>query len=151
MLHISDCLLAAGNIAVLQTALFFFCCCFFVWFFFFVVFFFFFGFLAPVEGSKGQISFNFNYKVNLKEIFTRRMKYTNIYQTGFFILSHGSCPRGWTWGCLRVHNLIPSGGLSVMLSLPKPLSQIKPNLVFELLTCMVRATANSFWPHPLGP
>ena len=37
-----------------------------------------------------------------------------------------------------------------MLS-PKPLDEIQPNLVCELLTCMGRATANCYWLHPLGP
>ena len=35
-----------------------------------------------------------------------------------------------------------------MLSPPKPLDQIQPNLVCELLTCMGRATAKLFDPLP---
>ena len=43
---------------------------------------------GPVEGSKGQISFNFNYKVNLKDFYTKLLfVLTNerykTYQTGF--------------------------------------------------------------------
>ena len=37
-----------------------------------------------------------------------------------------------------------------MLSPPKPLDQIQPNLVCELLTCMGRATAKKNWARPLG-
>ena len=36
-----------------------------------------------------------------------------------------------------------------MLSPPKPLYQIQPNLVFELLTCMGRATVKKFGTAPL--
>ena len=65
-------------------------------------------FLAPPPGeeSKGQISFNFNYKVNFKDSLYKtlcvysQMKYTK-HIRGDFILSPGSCPRGGTWGCLR--------------------------------------------------
>ena len=38
-----------------------------------------------------------------------------------------------------------------MLSPPKPLDEIQPNLVCELLTGMGRATAKLFWPAPWGP
>ena len=38
-----------------------------------------------------------------------------------------------------------------MISPPKLLDEIQPNLVCELLTWMGRATANSFWPRPLRP
>ena len=62
---------------------------------------------GPGEGSKGQISFNFNYKVNFKDFYSNFVcVLTNerykTYQTVFFILSPGSCPRGGTlghWGC----------------------------------------------------
>ena len=59
------------------------------------------------EGSKGQISFNFNYKVNFEDFFYQtlcvfsHMKDTKI-SDGIFNLSPGSCPRGGTlgrWGC----------------------------------------------------
>ena len=53
-------------------------------------------------------------------------------------------------GVLRGQNQIPSCCLSVMLYPPKPLDEIKPNLMCELLTCMGRATY-FFWPRPLGP
>ena len=61
--------------------------------------------LGPAEGSKGQISFNFNYKVNFKDFYSKlsvcshKLRYKT-YQMGFFILSPGSCPRGGTWGYL---------------------------------------------------
>ena len=62
---------------------------------------------GPCEGSKGQISFNFNYKVNFKDFYTKlcvcshKWKIQNI-SDEIFILSPGSCPRGGTlgrWGC----------------------------------------------------
>ena len=56
---------------------------------------------VPGEGSKGQISFNFNYKVNFKDFYTKlcvcshKSKIQNI-SDRIFILSPGSCPRGRT-------------------------------------------------------
>ena len=44
----------------------------------------------------------------------------------------------------------PSVRLSVMLSPPKRLDEIQPNLVCELLTWMGRATAIFFWALPPG-
>ena len=67
-----------------------------------------------------------------------------------FILLPGSCPRGGTWGCLGFKNQILSRRLSVMISPPKPLDQIQPNEVFELLTCMGRATAKVNLALPTG-
>ena len=60
---------------------------------------------GPWEGSKGQISFNFNYKVNFKDFYTKLCVCTHKWKIqnrsdGIFILSPGSCPRGGTWGCL---------------------------------------------------
>ena len=65
-------------------------------------------FLAPQEGSKGQISFNFNNRVNFKDflyqtlcVFSQMKEIQNI-SDGIIILSPGSCPRGGTlghWGC----------------------------------------------------
>ena len=60
---------------------------------------------SPGEGSKGQISFNFNYKVNFKDFYTilcvctHKWKIQNI-SDGIFILSPGSCPRGGDFGVL---------------------------------------------------
>ena len=45
----------------------------------------------------------------------------------------------------------PSVRPSVTLSRPKPLDEIQPNLVCELLTWMGCATAQFFWPRNLGP
>ena len=62
---------------------------------------------GPGERSKVQISFNFNYKVNFKDFYSKRcvcshkLKIQNI-SDRFFILSPGSCPRGGTWGYLGV-------------------------------------------------
>ena len=62
--------------------------------------------LGPGEGSKCQISFNFNYKVNFKDLYTKlcvcshKWKIQNI-SDGIFILLPGSCPRGGTLGCWR--------------------------------------------------
>ena len=62
---------------------------------------------GPGEGSKGQISFKFNYKVNFKDFYTKhcvsshKRKIHNI-SDGIFILTTGSCHRGGTlgrWGC----------------------------------------------------
>ena len=57
-------------------------------------------------GSKGQISLNFNHKVNCKDFYSKlcvcvltNERYKT-YQSFFFILSPGSCPRGVTWGYL---------------------------------------------------
>ena len=99
----------------------------------------FFG-LAPWgsgKGSKGQISFNFNYKVNFKDFYTKlcvfsQMKETKHIRRIFFILLPGSCPRGWTWVYLG-QNQILCCCLSVMLSPPNPLDEIQLNFVYELL------------------
>ena len=63
---------------------------------------------CPPEGSKGQISFNFNYKVNFEDFFTNFvcvLTYENnkTYQTGFSFCPLG-VPRGstyffQTWSC----------------------------------------------------
>ena len=62
---------------------------------------------GPWEGSKGQILFNLNYKVNFKDFYTKlcvcshKWKIQTI-SDGIFILSPRSCPRGGTlgrWGC----------------------------------------------------
>ena len=59
---------------------------------------------------------------------------TNIYiSDGMFILSPVSCPKGGTWGVLMGQKL-NSARPTVMVSPPKPLDQIQPNLVCELLT-----------------
>ena len=54
-------------------------------------------------------------------------------------------------GDIAIASVRPSVCPSVTLSPPKPLDEIQPNLVCELLTCMGRATAQLFWPRPLGP
>ena len=68
---------------------------------------------GPGEGSKGQISFNFNYKVNFKDFYSKlcvcshKWKIQNI-SDGIFILAPGSCPRGGTlghWGCPGVKKI----------------------------------------------
>ena len=58
---------------------------------------------GPGEGSKGQISFNFNYKVNFKDFYTKlcvcvltNERYKILDE--IFILSPGSCLWGGTWG-----------------------------------------------------
>ena len=58
------------------------------------------------EGSKGQILFNFNYKVNFKDFYTKlcvcshKWKIQNI-SDRIFILSPWSCPRGGGAGCAQ--------------------------------------------------
>ena len=59
-------------------------------------------------------------------------------------------PQGWNLGVLRGQNQIPSCCLSVVLSPPKPLDEIQPNLVCELLTWMGRPTWNNFLAPPPG-
>ena len=49
------------------------------------------------------------------------------------------------------NRLRPSVRPSITLSPPKPLEEIQPNLVCELLIWMGCATAYFFWPRPLGP
>ena len=58
---------------------------------------------GPGEGSKGQISFNFNYKVNFKDCFanfvcvlTNERYKTN--QTGFLFCCLGHAPGVGLWG-----------------------------------------------------
>ena len=55
------------------------------------------------------------------------------YQKGFLFCRLGHA-LGVGLGVLRGQNQIPSCCLSIMLSPPKPLNEIKPNLVCELLT-----------------
>ena len=71
--------------------------------------------LRPREGSKGQISLIFNYKlrVNFNDflyqtlcVFLKRKAIKNRTQFSFWSLGH--CPRDGTSGCLGVKNLIPS-------------------------------------------
>ena len=63
----------------------------------------------PGEGSKGQISFNFDYHINFIDFYTKlcvcshKQKIENILNR-IFILLLGSCPRGGTWGCWVVKN-----------------------------------------------
>ena len=57
--------------------------------------------LGPGEGSTGKILFNFNYKGNFKDFYTKlcvRSPKLKIHNTsdGIFILSPGSYPRDWT-------------------------------------------------------
>ena len=66
---------------------------------------------GPGKGSKGKVSFNFNYKVDVKDLCTKlcmcshKRKIQSI-SDGIFILSPGSCPRGRTlgrWGAQGVN------------------------------------------------
>ena len=58
---------------------------------------------GPGEGSKGQISFNFSFKVNFKDFLYQslcvfvQIKDINI-SNKIFVLSPVSCPRFGTWG-----------------------------------------------------
>ena len=97
------------------------------------------------EESKGQISFNSNYKANFKDYYTKlcvcshKLKIQNI-SDRIFILSPWLCPRVGTWGCIGVKNQIMPRRLSDMLSPHKPFDEIQPistnstNLVCELHT-----------------
>ena len=59
----------------------------------------------PGEGSKGQISFKFNYKVHFKDFYTKlcvcshKGKKQNI-SDGIFILTPWVMPQGWDFGAL---------------------------------------------------
>ena len=58
---------------------------------------------GPGEGSKGQISFNFNYKVNFKDFipnFVCVLTYERYktYQTGFLFCHLGHAPGVGLWG-----------------------------------------------------
>ena len=66
------------------------------------------------------------------------------YQTGFSFCHLGHA-LGVGLGVLRGPTLN-----SIMLSPPKPLDQIQPNSVCELLTCMGHATTKIFWTRPQG-
>ena len=66
---------------------------------------------------------------------------------GIFILSPGSCPRGGL-GSTSGSKFKFVWRSVVMLSPPKPLDQIQPNWVCELLTCMGRETAKKLAPPP---
>ena len=62
----------------------------------------------PGEGLTGQISFNFNEKVNFKVFIPSWCVFSQTKDTKhirrIFFLSPGSCPRGVTWGCLGGKN-----------------------------------------------
>ena len=93
---------------------------------------------GPGEGSKGQILFNFNCKVNFKDFIpnivcdltnedTKHIRQV-LYSVAWVM------PQGWNLWVLRGQNQILSCCLSVMLSPPELLDEIQPNLVCELLT-----------------
>ena len=65
------------------------------------------------------------------------------YPHAFLKKRRGYCYRLRPSVCLSVR-------LSVMLSPPKPMDEIQPNLVCELLTLMGRATSNFFLAPPPG-
>ena len=61
---------------------------------------------GPVEGSNGQLSLNFSYKVIFKDFYTplvsvlKNKRYTT-YQTGFLFCRLGHAQEvGRNWGCL---------------------------------------------------
>ena len=61
---------------------------------------------GPGEGSKGQISFNFNYKVNFKDFYTKlcvlsQMKDTKHIRRDFHYVALVMI-KGWDFGALRV-------------------------------------------------
>ena len=92
---------------------------------------------GPGEGSKGQILFKLITK-SISKIFIpnfvcvlTKERYKT-YQAGFLFCCLGHA-LGVGLGLLRGQNQIPSCSLSVMLSPPKPLEEIQPNLVCELL------------------
>ena len=61
---------------------------------------------GPGEGSKGQISFNFNYKVNFKDFYSKlcvfsQMKDTKHIRQDFYSVAW-VMPQGWDFGALRM-------------------------------------------------
>ena len=62
---------------------------------------------TPGEGSKGQISLNFNYKVNLKDVYTKlcmcfhKLKDTKHIRWDFHSVAW-VMPQGWDFGTLGV-------------------------------------------------
>ena len=111
---------------------------------------------GPGEGPKGQISFNFNYKVNFKDFYSKlcvcshKCKIQNIL-AGFFILSPGSCPRGGTWGYL--------GAKIKFRPAVCPLCYLLLNhwTKFNQIWCVNYShewgaqRKKKIWPRPLGP
>ena len=103
---------------------------------------------GPWEGSKGQISFNFNYKVNFIDFYSKLCVCSHIWKIqnisdGFFILSPGSCPRGRTWEYLGAKiKFCPA--VCPLCYLLNHWKKIQPNLVCELLPWMGRATSIFF-------
>ena len=61
---------------------------------------------GPGEGSKGQISFNFNYKVNFKDFYTKLCVYSQMKDTKHIRQDFYSVPwvmpQGWDFGALGV-------------------------------------------------
>ena len=100
--------------------------------------------LAPPPGALGRgqkVKYHkISIKMSISKIFIPNFVcvLTNerykTYQTGFLFCRLGHALRlGWDMGVLRGRNQIPSCCLSVMLSPPKPLDEIQPNLVCGLL------------------
>ena len=110
---------------------------------------------GPGEGSKGRISFNFNYKVNFKDFYSKlfvcshKWKIQNI-SDGFFILLPGSCARGGTWGYL--------GAKIKFRPAVCPLCYLLLNdwTKFNQIWCVSYShewgvqRKKKFWPRPLG-
>ena len=109
---------------------------------------------GPGEGTKGQISFNFNYKVNFKDFYSKlcvcshKWPVQNILDE-FFILSPGSCRRGGTLGYLGAKIKFRPPVCLLCYLLLNHWIKFNPNLVCELLTWMDRS--HFFLARPLGP
>ena len=62
--------------------------------------------LGPLEGSKCQISFNFNYKVNFKDLYTKLCVFSQMKDTKHIRRDFHSVawvmPQGWNFGVLAV-------------------------------------------------
>ena len=109
---------------------------------------------GPGEGSKGQISFNFNYKVNFKVIYTKlcvcthKRKIQNI-SDGIFILTPGSCPEDGTWGRLgaKIKFRVAVCPLCYLLQN----HWTKFNQIWCASTLINEACNGIFLPRPLGP
>ena len=100
--------------------------------------------LGPLGGVNGQISLNFNYKVNFKDFYTKvcfptKERYKT-YQMGFCRLGHALRVG---LGVLR-RQILNSVCRTVMLTSSKPSDEIQPNLVCEPLTCGACNRANCY-------
>ena len=111
---------------------------------------------GPGEGSKYQILFNFNYKVNIKDFYSKlcvcshKERIHNI-SDRFSILSPGSCPRGGTWGYLGAKIKFCPAVCELCYLLINHWTKF--NQIWCVSYSHKRSTQRQilFWPRPWGP